>query len=154
MRAVLARDYYPTTGDRSAEAMRHFTLEEAAEALERVRPLAERMVAERRELRELHAELEPARRSVAGNGGGLDATRVQALEAEAREVATRIAASVEELDAIGVQVKDLDSGLVDFPTRHPERGETVLLCWRVGEDEIGFWHGVDEGFAGRKPLPF
>jgi hypothetical protein len=112
------------------------------------------MVAERRELRRLHEALEPARRSVAGNGGGLDAKRVGTLEAAARDAAARIAASVEALDAIGVEVKDLDMGLVDFPTRHPERGETVLLCWRVGEDEIGFWHGVDEGFPGRKPLPF
>ena len=48
-------------------------------------------------------------------------------------------------------VKDLDRGLVDFPAfRH---GEEVLLCWQVGEDEIGYWHGVDDGFAGRKPLP-
>jgi hypothetical protein len=50
-----------------------------------------------------------------------------------------------------VQVKDLDRGLVDFPALHD--GEEVLLCWQVGEDEVAYWHGVDEGFAGRKPLP-
>ena len=48
-------------------------------------------------------------------------------------------------------VKDLDTGLVDFPALH--EGEEVLLCWQLGEDEVAHWHGVDEGFAGRKPLP-
>jgi hypothetical protein len=48
-------------------------------------------------------------------------------------------------------VKDLDTGLVDFPALH--KGEEVLLCWQFGEDEVTHWHGVDEGFAGRKPLP-
>jgi hypothetical protein len=48
-------------------------------------------------------------------------------------------------------VKDLDRGLVDFPALH--RGEEVLLCWQVGEGEVAYWHGLEEGFAGRKPLP-
>ena len=47
----------------------------------------------------------------------------------------------------------VDRGLLDFPAQHPVTGETVLLCWHVGEEEIGFWHGLEEGFAGRKPLP-
>jgi hypothetical protein len=51
---------------------------------------------------------------------------------------------------VGALVKDLDDGLVDFPAR---RGaEEILLCWRLGEEEIAFWHGLDEGFSGRKPL--
>ena len=60
-------------------------------------------------------------------------------------------ALVEEIEALGAEVKDLELGLVDFPAER--EGETVLLCWRVGEDEIGYWHGLDEGFAGRRPLP-
>ena len=55
------------------------------------------------------------------------------------------------ISELGGNVKDLDTGLVDFPARH--NGEDVLLCWQLGEDEIAFWHGADEGFAGRKPLP-
>jgi hypothetical protein len=55
------------------------------------------------------------------------------------------------LEELGVQVKDLDRGLVDFPALR-SNGEEVLLCWQVGEDEIGFWHGLEEGFSGRKPL--
>ena len=48
-------------------------------------------------------------------------------------------------------MKDLDAGLVDFPARR--EGVDVLLCWRLGEDEVGYWHGLEEGFSGRKPLP-
>jgi len=51
----------------------------------------------------------------------------------------------------GVEVKDVDEGLVDFPALR--RGETVLLCWRLGEDEIGYWHTAEDGFDGRRPLP-
>jgi hypothetical protein len=60
-------------------------------------------------------------------------------------------ALVEEIEALGAEVKDLELGLVDFPAER--EGETVLLCWRVGEEEIGYWHGLEEGFAGRRPLP-
>jgi hypothetical protein len=59
---------------------------------------------------------------------------------------------VRQLEHLGVLVKDLDRGLVDFPALR--EGEEVLLCWEVGEDEVAFWHGIEEGFAGRKPLPF
>jgi len=55
-----------------------------------------------------------------------------------------------EIDATGVQVKDLDIGLLDFPC--VVEGETVLLCWKLGEPAITHWHGVHEGFAGRKPI--
>jgi hypothetical protein len=55
-----------------------------------------------------------------------------------------------EIDAIGVQVKDLDKGLLDFPCLVD--GQTVLLCWKLGEKVIGFWHSTEEGFAGRKPI--
>jgi hypothetical protein len=51
-------------------------------------------------------------------------------------------------------VKDIDRGLVDFPALHPESGETVLLCFELGEPAVDHWHDLEEGFAGRKPLPF
>ena len=58
---------------------------------------------------------------------------------------------VDEIGTHGAEVKDLDTGLIDFPAlRH---GETVLLCWQLGEDEIAWWHTVEDGFAGRRPLP-
>jgi hypothetical protein len=55
-----------------------------------------------------------------------------------------------EIDAIGVQVQDLEEGLLDFPC--VVDGQTVLLCWKLGEKEIGHWHAPEDGFAGRKPL--
>jgi len=70
------------------------------------------------------------------------ATREKALQ-EARDTLT-------EIDEIGVQVKDLEKGLLDFPCILD--GQTVLLCWKLGEKEIGYWHTTEDGFAGRKPL--
>ena len=134
--------------------MRIFTQEEANDALEIVRPLVERLVAARRRSVHVAGRLEQVEGRVAGNGGGLDPERVREVQEQAAEIGTEIAVLVGELEAAGVQVKDLDQGLIDFPARHPESQETVLLCWHLGEDGAQYWHGVEEGFAGRKPLPF
>jgi hypothetical protein len=134
--------------------MRIFTQEEANDALEVVRPLVERLVAARKRFVHVAGRLEQVEGRVAGNGGGLDPQRVRELQEQAAEVGAEIAALVGELEAAGVQVKDLDQGLIDFPAQHPESQETVLLCWHLGEDGVQYWHGVEEGFAGRKPLPF
>jgi hypothetical protein len=133
--------------------MRLFTVEEANETLAAVRPLAERLVVVGELLRARQADAVALAAKVAGNGGA--AAQVLALreaERQAAEHARELAALVEELHALGVQVKDVQFGLVDFPA--DRAGETVLLCWRVGEDAIRFWHGLEEGYAGRKPLPF
>lgn len=134
--------------------MRFFTEEEANAALEVVRPLVERLVEARKRLVHMAGRLEEVEGRVSGNGGGLDPERVRELQDRAATAANDIAGLVSELEDVGVQVKDLDQGLIDFPALHPERGETVLLCWRFGEDAVAYWHGVEEGFAGRKPLPF
>jgi hypothetical protein len=134
--------------------MRIFTQDEANDALEVVRPLAERLVAARKRFVHVAGRLEQVEGRVAGNGGGLDAERVRELQEQAAEIGAEIAVLVGELEAAGVQVKDLDQGLIDFPAHHPESQETVLLCWHLGEDSVQYWHGVEEGFAGRKPLPF
>jgi hypothetical protein len=68
--------------------------------------------------------------------------------AERDKALQRVKDAVHEIDAIGVQIKDLDIGLLDFPCM--VNGETVLLCWKFGEKKITHWHGTDEGFAGRK----
>jgi len=134
--------------------MRFFTHEEANAALETVRPLVERLVEKRKRFVHLAEKLEDIERRVSGNGGSLDPERVLDLQERAAEAAADIASLVTELEAAGVQVKDLDQGLVDFPAKHPRHGDTVLLCWHLGEDEVAHWHGLEEGFAGRKPLPF
>jgi hypothetical protein len=134
--------------------MRLFTPEEANDTLPRLRPLLERLVKERGALAERAGELQAAQGIVAGNGGRIDAGRLAELQDAAARSAAEVAALVEELQRAGVQVKDLDRGLVDFPARHPESGETVLLCFELGEPGVEHWHDLEEGFAGRKRLPF
>jgi hypothetical protein len=135
--------------DRGLDA-RLFTLEEANAVLTELRPFAEEMVVRRRALAEALAVLERVAATAAGNGGGLSAAETSAAAERARVELEAIARCVQTITDAGVQVKDLDTGLLDFPSRR--EGEEVLLCWRVGEDEIQFWHGLEEGFAGRKPL--
>lgn len=132
--------------------MHFFTPEEANRALERARPLAEQMVAHREALARATAERTELSGRIAGNGGSIDPGELRRVDAELEREAARVARCVLELSELGAQVKDLDRGLLDFPALRG--GEEVLLCWHVGEGEIGFWHDVDEGFAGRKPLPF
>lgn len=134
--------------------MRLFTPEEANAEVARLRPLLERLVEERRALAGLAAELQAAQGAVSGNGGRIDPDRVGGLREAASRSAAEVAALVEELQRAGVQVKDLDRGLVDFPALHPGSGETVLLCFELGEPAVEHWHGLEEGFAGRKRLPF
>src|SRR4051812_3747058 len=85
--------------------------------------------------------------------GGIvvDIPRVLALKAERETMLQQVRDAVAEISASGVQVKDLDLGLLDFPC--VIGGDTVLLCWKFGEPHrIGHWHGLEEGFAGRKPI--
>jgi hypothetical protein len=131
--------------------MRHFTPEEANAALADVRPLVERMV----EARQAHAAAlerqEELEGHIRGNGGGIPPATLAEAAAEVDAEGRKLTRIVDELGELGVQVKDLDEGLVDFPALR--RGETVLLCWKLGEDEIRYWHGLEDGFAGRRPLP-
>ena len=133
--------------------MRYFSPDEANGALDEVRPLVERLVEVRRTSLHLEERLGAVRTRVLGNGGGLDPGRVEELQAEAMEAAKAVLDLVEELDGLGVEVKDPDTGLIDFPARHPD-GSDVLLCWQLGEDRVAFWHTLEGGFRGRKPLPF
>jgi hypothetical protein len=131
--------------------VRHFTPDEANAALEHVRPLVEQLVACRAEhvaALERHEALEG---KIRGNGGGIPPAQLAEATAEVDALARRLARLVDEINEHGAEVKDVDSGLVDFPALRS--GETVLLCWHLGEDEIRFWHGTEDGFAGRRPLP-
>ncbi len=85
------------------------------------------------------------------SGGALvDIKRMALRRAERDKAVRRVRDAMAEIDAIGVQVKDLDIGLLDFPCN--VEGEIVLLCWKLGESSITHWHGMNEGFAGRKPI--
>jgi hypothetical protein len=115
-----------------------------------VRPAAERLVTLRARMRELEREQGEIVTAIGGNGGGYAAGDLNAAQTELAGLADAALACVERLEEIGVVVKDLDVGLLDFPATR--EGAEVLLCWRVGEAAVEYWHGLDEGYAGRKPV--
>jgi hypothetical protein len=128
----------------------HFSREEANALLETVRPLVERLVRHRQSLAAAQAKRNRVALQIGGNGGGLDPRELLELDERIARSLAGVARSVNAIHELGAVVKDLDSGLVDFPARI--EGQEAYLCWQLGEDEIGYWHGVDEGFSGRKPL--
>jgi hypothetical protein len=132
-------------------ARRYFTPSEANELLAEVRPLAESLVEHRQGMRLAAERRARLTARIAGNGGDLDPQEPGELDEQFQRESHAVTQAAERLERLGVLVKDLDTGLVDFPALH--KGEEVLLCWQFGEDEVTHWHGVDEGFAGRKPLP-
>jgi len=115
-----------------------------------VRPVAERLVALRARLRGLEHEQGSLLGAIVGNGGGYTGSDLAAARGELESLAEAAAACVERLNDLGVELKDPDTGLLDFPA--DRAGEPVLLCWHVGEDEVAFWHRRSEGFAGRQPI--
>ena len=131
-------------------AERSFTPGEANNALSEVRPVAERLVAVRTRMRELEQAQSTLVTAIGGNGGGYAASDLNAAQTELGGLADAVLACVEKLEELGVVLKDIDLGLLDFPSKRD--GEEVLLCWHVGEDSVAFWHGLADGFAGRKPI--
>jgi hypothetical protein len=106
------------------------------------------MVAVCARLRELQGDQREMVHVIAGNGSGYAVNDARADEFAA--AAAELESCVESLVALGVRVKDPDTGLVDFPAlRH---GQEVLLCWQAGEDAVEWWHGLDSGFAGRSRI--
>jgi hypothetical protein len=129
---------------------REFTLEEANAAVVDLRPVVARMVEHGQKLAEAKRAQRGLVTRIAGNGGDMQPNDLRELAETIQSEADAIAACAQEIDAAGAQIKSLEEGLLDFPSRRD--GELVLLCWKLGEGEIEYWHGVEEGFAGRKPL--
>jgi hypothetical protein len=122
---------------------RYFTLEEATETLETIRPMMEEVVRISQKVIASQPEIWPALERSAGNGGNA--------------TLSKLVWDFEKLDNLlhGVQdtgavVKDMASGLLDFPAIR--NGQEVYLCWKVGEDRIEYWHEVEAGFAGRQSI--
>ena len=129
---------------------RNFTPEEANAALAELRPLVEQMVEAKRVLERAEERRDQATGLISGNGGGISSQELAGLHRDVRRCVAALAETVDAIQELGVVVKDLDSGLVDFPS--VRAGEQVLLCWRLGEDEVAWWHSSEDGFAGRRPL--
>ncbi len=130
---------------------RYFTLDEANAALARLEPLLRQVVALKASYSQAEEQLQAEARRIA-LAGGAHVNSSQLLQARGRRdaAASRLKELIEEVQEHGCLVKDLDLGLLDFPTLY--RGEEVYLCFRLGEERIRFWHGVTEGFRGRKAI--
>jgi hypothetical protein len=108
------------------------------------------MVEIAREMKPLRTRWQRIVIAIGSNGGGLEKRDAEQLREKLERLSAELDATIAEITAQGVQVKDVERGLVDFPT--VIEGRPALLCWHVGEERIGFWHSEDDGFAGRRPL--
>jgi hypothetical protein len=124
-------------------AGRTFTLDDARALLPQVKALMHAAQLARQELIRLEPEIWPAVRKAVTNGGSKES-------AAALPAFQQIEAGIRSIIALGVHVKDVESGLVDFPARR--EGREIYLCWKYGEDDISFWHEVEAGFAGRQRI--
>ena len=115
-----------------------------------IRRLAERLVGARADQLATGAQIAELTAAAAGNGHGLEGELFATLREELERAELVLSETLTALGEAGVVVKDVDAGLVDFPSLRD--GEEVLLCWQLGEPDLAWWHGVDEGFRGRKPL--
>ncbi|MGA2857410.1 MAG: DUF2203 domain-containing protein [Candidatus Sulfotelmatobacter sp.] len=130
---------------------RTFTLDEAQALL----PVLESLLRTAMNAKKLMEQVETEQQALAHrlflNGGTyLDVVPLARRKAERMKAEQRAKDALAEIDSIGVQVKDLNIGLLDFPCQVD--GRIVLLCWKLGEKSITHWHGTEEGFAGRKPI--
>lgn len=131
--------------------MKTFTLDEAQSLLPVLESLLKRAIEGKRAAEEVESQLSDLSRRIYLSGGmRVDLPAVANQRAEMESQLERVRESIAEIDAIGVQVKDLDTGLLDFPFRLDE--DIVLLCWRLGESSIEHWHTVESGFQGRQPV--
>jgi hypothetical protein len=122
---------------------RYFSLDQANQLLEVITPLVAEMIAIRNTILEFQPKLETVLNKAVNNGGSL----ISAEALNAFEALKNVIYKVQQYD---VFVKDVNSGLIDFPSIRD--GEIVFLCWQFGEDQIEYWHELEEGYQGRKPV--
>jgi hypothetical protein len=132
-------------------ADRTFTLDESQTLLPVLESLLRTAIAAKKLMDEVEAEHQALAHRIFLNGGMfIDVVPLARRKAERAKAEQRAKDALAEIDAIGVQVKDLNTGLLDFPCE--VEGRIILLCWKLGEKSITHWHGTEEGFAGRKPI--
>jgi hypothetical protein len=131
--------------------MKTFTIDEAQSLLPVLESLLKRAIEGKQAAEQVESNLSDlARRIYLSGGMKIDSAGVAKQRAELESHLKRVRETIAEIDAIGVQVKDLDAGLLDFPCTLD--GQVVLLCWRMGETSIEHWHTTDTGFQGRQPI--
>jgi hypothetical protein len=131
--------------------MKLFTLDEAQSLVPVLESLLKRAIEGKDAAGQINDVLQQlAHRIYVSGGMHIDIARVARQRTEMEAHIQRAKDAVQEIDAIGVQVKDLDTGLLDFPCKVDE--DVVLLCWKMGEARITHWHTMESGFVGRQPL--
>ena len=126
---------------------RFYGIDEANRRLAELRPLLEELRDDRATIADAQAELQRAR---GGNGSSEHAQELAQQEATVRETVRRMQRTVAQIDEWDVTLRDIPSGLIDFPAL--ANGRPIWLCWRLGEGDIGWWHEIDVGFDERRPL--
>jgi hypothetical protein len=129
--------------------VRHFTVEEANELIPLLTPVLADLRVIHRRMREAVQEIRGFEHRAAGNGQG-ENTAVFDPDKDVEKIQAEMEERLRYLQGVGVHLKDIENGILDFPTRLFDRD--VYLCWRLGEDRVEFWHDVDARFAGRQPL--
>jgi len=128
---------------------RYFTLAEAERALPEVERALRDVLFHRSEYQKAHEELEDATRKIRMAGGSrIDPAAHLALRARRDTSAAALREAADRVEQAGAMIKDVDTGLIDFLSHY--QSQAVCLCWKLGEDKIRFWHGLEEGFRGRK----
>jgi hypothetical protein len=131
--------------------MKTFTIDEAQSLLPVLESLLKRAIEGKQSAEEVQSGLSDlARRIYLSGGMRVDVSQVIKQRAEVEAHLQRVRESIVEIDSIGVQVKDLETGLLDFPCRVDD--QVVLLCWRLGETTIEHWHTIETGFKDRQPV--
>jgi hypothetical protein len=131
--------------------MKIFTVDEAQSLLPVLESLLKRAIEGKQQAEQVDADLsELSRRIYLSGGMRVDVAKVAKMRVEMEAHLQRVRESVAEIDSIGAQVKDLETGLLDFPCRVDD--QVVLLCWRMGESAIEYWHTVESTSKGRQPL--
>ncbi len=126
---------------------RYYRLDEANERLAELRPMLEKL----RDDRNAVAELQQKIRDVRSNNGSADhAAEIGRIEDEMRKIVGEMKDAVDQVDEWGVALRDIGTGLIDFPAL--ANGRPIWLCWRLGEGDIGWWHEADSGFDSRRRL--
>jgi len=129
-----------------AAQRRHYSIEEANDLIPQVRAVLLQLAVEQRRMDAAHADMH---RHLVGNGDPSSAQEAARLEREAAQIGEGMRNLAGMLEEMGVQLRDPEMGLVDFPGERD--GREVWLCWRLADPAVAFWHGTDEGYATRKP---
>lgn len=132
---------------------RYFDIDDANAALTEVAPLLATLADQRAELIRLR-DHSLARPSTSGGGAGDDSdpdpAETRRVRLRMQGVIDQMSAAVARIDALGITLRDIERGLIDFPAL--VSGRQVWLCWQLGEDDVAFWHELETGFGGRRPL--